>query len=84
MPQMIVAHHREAPVRQVLGKGLVTQNLLRHTVGNLHDGPDIVLWQPRYCVDGCVSVGGGKNKFISEHGKTGLLMLYWAHDTTAL
>ena len=41
MPQVVVACHGKAPLRQVGRQGLVPQDVLRHAVGDLQNGPGV-------------------------------------------
>ena len=74
--QVVVAHHGKAVRGQILRKRLIPQDVLRHAVGNLQDRPDLTLGDPLHRVNIGMSVGGGEGKFVSDHGKPCLLMLY--------
>lgn len=60
MPQVIVSCHGNAPLRQKRCQCLVTQDVLRHAVGDLQDGPDRTVWDPVHGVQVGFPVGGGE------------------------
>lgn len=76
MPQVIVSCHGNAPLRQKRRQCLVTQDVLRHAVGDLQDGPDRTVWDPVHGVQVGFPVGGGKGEFTLEHGKKHLFVIY--------
>ena len=77
MAQMVVARHGEAMGRQVFRKGFIAQDVLRHAVGNLQNGLDGSLRKPLHRVNGGLPVCGGKGKFVSDHGKSCLPVIYY-------
>ena len=73
--QMVVAHHGEAPLRQVTGIVLIPQHILRYAVGNLQNSPRSPLRQPFHSVNGGFPIGGWKGKFTFYHGNFLLCMI---------
>ena len=72
---MVMAHHRKASLCQIGGKGLIAQNILGNAVSNLQDGSYVAVRKPLDGMNPVFAIGGGKGKFVSDHGKSDLLVV---------
>ena len=77
VPQVVVARHGKAPLRQVGRQGLIPQDVLRHAVGELQHRPRLTIRRGPLCpVKLGVAVAGKKGKFLEiRHGNPVLSVL---------
>ena len=76
VPQVVVARHGKAPLRQVGRQGLIPQDVLRHAMGEHQNRPGCHVRRPLHRMDAGPPVCGGEGKFVSHHGKIILSVLY--------